>query len=100
MARTAAGGRSAGDVTGAAFAGQARGRAVERGSWRSRQAAPLGIHCAIAGIALPSPASVALHERLGFVRAGHFHEIGMKFGRWVDVGYWERRFPEVRATRG
>jgi phosphinothricin acetyltransferase len=60
----------------------------------------LGTHCVVGGIALPNPASVALHERLGFVRAGHFHEIGMKFGRWVDVGYWERRFPEVRATRG
>ena len=60
----------------------------------------LGIHCAVGGIALPNPASVALHERLGFVRAGHFHEIGRKFGRWVDVGYWERRFPELRVTRG
>lgn len=59
----------------------------------------LGIHCAIAGIALPNPASVALHERLGFVRAGQFREIGRKFGRWVDVGYWALRFPEVRATR-
>ena len=72
---------------------------MERGSWRSRQAAPLGIHCAIAGIALPSPASVVLHERLGFVRAAQFREIGRKFGRWVDVGYWALGFPEVRATR-
>ncbi len=59
----------------------------------------LGIHCAVAGIALPNSASVALHQRLGFVRAGQFREIGRKFGRWVDVGYWARRFPGVRATR-
>jgi len=60
----------------------------------------LRIHCAVGGIALPNPASVALHEKLGFVRAGHFHEIGLKFGRWVDVGYWELVFRALRAARG
>ncbi len=54
---------------------------------------PLGVHRAIGGIALPNPASVALHERLGFVKIGQFHEIGLKFGRWLDVGYWEIRLP-------
>ncbi len=54
---------------------------------------PLGVHCAVGGIALPNPASVALHERLGFVKIGQFHEIGRKFGRWLDVGYWEIRLP-------
>ncbi len=48
-----------------------------------------GLHAAIGGIALPNPASVALHEKLGFVHIGHFREVGWKFGRWVDVGYWE-----------
>ena len=52
---------------------------------------PLNIHCAIGVIALPNPASVALHEKLGFIKAGHFHEIGLKFGQWIDVGYWELR---------
>jgi len=46
-------------------------------------------HCAIGGIALPNPASVALHEKLGFARIGEFKEVGWKLGRWVDVGYWE-----------
>ncbi len=36
-----------------------------------------------------NPASVALHEKLGFVPIGRFREVGFKFGRWVDVGYWE-----------
>jgi phosphinothricin acetyltransferase len=40
-------------------------------------------------IALPNPASIALHERLGFSKVGHFHEVGFKFGRWIDVGYWQ-----------
>jgi phosphinothricin acetyltransferase len=49
----------------------------------------LGVHCAVGGIALPNPASIALHEKLGFKKVGQFVEIGRKFDRWVDVGYWE-----------
>ena len=52
---------------------------------------PLSIHCAVGVIALPNAASVALHEKLGFIKAGHLHEIGLKFGQWIDVGYWELR---------
>jgi len=48
------------------------------------------IHVAIGGIALPNEASVALHERLGFVKVAHFREVGYKFDRWIDVGYWQR----------
>ncbi|MEM0968922.1 MAG: arsinothricin resistance N-acetyltransferase ArsN1 family B [Verrucomicrobiota bacterium] len=47
------------------------------------------LHSVIAGIALPNPASIALHEKLGFVKAGQFREVGRKFDRWIDVGYWE-----------
>lgn len=50
-----------------------------------------GCHLAIAGIALPNEASVALHERMGFGKVAHFGEVGFKFGRWLDVGYWELR---------
>lgn len=46
-------------------------------------------HVVIAGIALPNPASVALHERFGFRASGVFRQVGYKFQRWVDVGYWE-----------
>ena len=49
----------------------------------------LNIHCAIGGIALPNDASVGLHEKLGFRRIGQFAEVGWKFDRWIDVGYWE-----------
>ncbi|MGH8085997.1 MAG: arsinothricin resistance N-acetyltransferase ArsN1 family B [Lysobacter sp.] len=48
-----------------------------------------GMHVAIGGIALPNPASIALHEKLGFRKVGQFDEVGFKFGRWVDVGYWQ-----------
>ncbi len=47
-------------------------------------------HAAFAGIALPNPASVALHEALGFRHLGTYREVGFKFGRWHDVGWWQR----------
>jgi len=48
-----------------------------------------GVHLVVGGIALPNDASVALHEKMGFKKVAHFSEVGLKFGRWIDVGYWE-----------
>ena len=48
------------------------------------------MHMAFAGIALPNPASVALHESMGFTPVGIYREVGFKFGRWHDVGWWQR----------
>lgn len=48
-----------------------------------------GVHAVIGGISLPNPASVALHEKFGMKRVARFPEVGFKFGRWVDVGYWQ-----------
>jgi len=48
-----------------------------------------GYHSIIGGAALPNPASIALHEKLGFVKVAHFKEVGRKFDQWIDVGYWE-----------
>jgi L-amino acid N-acyltransferase YncA len=42
-----------------------------------------------AGIALPNPASVGLHEALGFTRIGVYERAGYKLGRWHDVGWWQ-----------
>jgi len=49
-----------------------------------------GVHVALAGIALPNEASVAIHERFGMRKVAHLEEVGFKLGRWVDVGYWQR----------
>ncbi len=46
-------------------------------------------HAVIAGISLPNDASIALHEKFGFAKVAHFREVGYKYGRWIDVGYWE-----------
>ncbi len=48
-----------------------------------------GTHVVIGGIALPNPASIALHEKFGMNKAAHFREVGFKFGKWIDVGYWQ-----------
>jgi phosphinothricin acetyltransferase len=48
-----------------------------------------GVHAVIGGAALPNPASVALHERLGFEKVAQFRQVGFKFGKWVDVAYWQ-----------
>ena len=46
-------------------------------------------HRAIAGVTLPNPASVGLHEGLGFKPVGVFTQVGYKFDQWHDVGFWE-----------
>jgi phosphinothricin acetyltransferase len=48
------------------------------------------IHRVVAIIALPNPASVALHEAFGFQNAGTLHEVGRKFDRYWDVAHYER----------
>ena len=46
------------------------------------------IHTLIAGITLPNERSIALHEKFGFKKTAHFEEVGYKFNKWLDVGYW------------
>jgi phosphinothricin acetyltransferase len=48
------------------------------------------IHTFIAGITLPNPASIALHERFGFKPCGVMHAVGLKFGSYWDVAWYER----------
>ena len=48
-----------------------------------------GMHTVIAGIALPNESSIALHEKMGLEKVAHFKEVGRKFDRWIDVGYWQ-----------
>jgi L-amino acid N-acyltransferase YncA len=48
-----------------------------------------GFFNAYAGIALPNPASVALHESLGFEKIGVYRRVGFKHGAWHDVGWWQ-----------
>lgn len=47
-----------------------------------------GFYNAYAGATLPNPASVGLHESVGFRPVGIYHEVGYKLGAWHDVGWW------------
>lgn len=105
-------GESDGRVLGYAYAGEHRSRpayrwsvdvsvyvgerhrraGVGRGLYESLFAvlALQGFQNAYAGIALPNPASVGLHESMGFTPVGVYHEVGYKHGEWHDVGWWQR----------
>lgn len=48
-----------------------------------------GLRWACAGITLPNPASVRLHESARFEPVGVYRQIGYKFGAWHDVGWWQ-----------
>jgi L-amino acid N-acyltransferase YncA len=100
-------------VSGFAFAGRHRERAAYRwsadvsiylaadatgrGTGRSLYVqllpavAALGYVSVFAGIALPNPASVALHEAMGFTQVGIYRDVGFKLGEWRDVGWYQRR---------
>jgi phosphinothricin acetyltransferase len=73
-----------------------RRRGVGRGLYESLFAilAAQGYFNAYAGISLPNPASVALHESMGFERIGVYRRVGYKLGRWHDVGWWQRTLNE------
>ncbi|MEM1405433.1 MAG: N-acetyltransferase family protein [Bacteroidota bacterium] len=55
----------------------------------------LKLHAVLAGITLPNEASMVLHEKLGFTKVGKLKEVGYKFEKWADVGYWELIFNEL-----
>ena len=48
------------------------------------------VHTIVAGVSLPNPASLSLHERFGFRPVGVFHAVGRKFDRFWDVAWFER----------
>ena len=55
-----------------------------------------GFYNAYAGIALPNPASVRLHEAVGFRPVGVYRRVGYKLDAWHDVG-WHLALRERRA---
>jgi L-amino acid N-acyltransferase YncA len=54
-----------------------------------KQLKSMGCHAIIGGISLPNESSIRLHEKLGLEKVAHFKEVGCKFEKWIDVGYWE-----------
>jgi len=55
---------------------------------------------AYAGITLPNPGSVRLHESMGFSTVGVYSRVGFKFGRWHDVVWMQLRLSEKPEPAG
>ena len=62
------------------------------------QAVAMQKHIMIAGIDADNAVSIKLHESLGFIKVGHFHEVGFKFGRWLDLVFLECRLTATNQT--
>jgi L-amino acid N-acyltransferase YncA len=69
---------------------EARRRGVGRALYASLIAALSlqGFYNVYAGATLPNPASVGLHESVGFRAVGVYRGVGYKLGAWHDVGWW------------
>ncbi|BDI08108.1 GNAT family N-acetyltransferase [Sphaerotilus microaerophilus] len=58
-----------------------------------RLAEERGLHVLVGGIDMANRGSIALHEKLGFVHTGTLPQVGFKFGRWLDLGFWQKQLP-------
>ncbi|HAP27412.1 MAG TPA: GNAT family N-acetyltransferase [Achromobacter sp.] len=48
-----------------------------------------GVHVLVGGIDASNQGSIRLHEKLGFVHAGTIRQAGFKFGRWLDLAFYQ-----------
>ncbi|MCA0177187.1 MAG: N-acetyltransferase family protein [Proteobacteria bacterium] len=48
-----------------------------------------GLHALVGGIDATNAASIALHVQLGFVHVGTLPQVGFKFGRWLDLAFYQ-----------
>lgn len=51
------------------------------------------VHVMVGAVDAANEGSLTFHDRLGFARVAHFHEVGRKFGRWLDLVFVEKLFP-------
>jgi phosphinothricin acetyltransferase len=47
------------------------------------------LHAMVGGIDAGNAVSIALHERLGFRHVGTLPQVGFKFGRWLDLAFYQ-----------
>jgi phosphinothricin acetyltransferase len=70
---------------------QQRGRGVGRLLMQDliARARQRDVHVLVGGIDLGNVASIALHVSLGFVHTGTLPQVGFKFGRWLDLAFYQ-----------
>jgi phosphinothricin acetyltransferase len=56
-----------------------------------------GFRTMVAVIGGAEPASIALHEALGFAEVGRLRRVGFKFGRWLDSVYMQRDLKDMSS---
>ena len=61
------------------------------------RATAIGKHVMVAGIEAGNVDSIRLHEKLGFANVGLLPQVGMKFGRWLDLAFLQLTL-DTRAT--
>lgn len=54
-----------------------------------KAAAERQMHTIVAGIDAANENSIKLHERFGFVEVAHFKQVGYKFGKWLDLKFFQ-----------
>ena len=108
----------AGEVIGYAYAGKWKARAAYRHSVElsvylspERHGRGIGkqlyaellrrlrdrdVHSVVGGVAGTNEASMALHRSFGFEKVAVFRDVGHKFGRWIDVTYFQLLLPSSR----
>ena len=62
-------------------------------------ASAMGKHVMLGGVDATNTGSLRMHERLGFQQVAHFHEVGRKFGRWLDLVFVQRFLDTAGAER-
>ncbi|HYP72968.1 MAG TPA: GNAT family N-acetyltransferase [Microbacterium sp.] len=83
---------------GQAATGKGLGRALLEALITASEAA--GIHQMVAVVSdKGAEASIALHERLGFVEVGRMGRVGFKFGRWLGTIYLQKQLKPVKKKR-
>ncbi|MFV5343779.1 GNAT family N-acetyltransferase [Acinetobacter oleivorans] len=54
-----------------------------------RRAQEAELHVLIGCIDATNQASIGLHEKMGFIHAGTFKQVGFKFGQWLDAAFYQ-----------
>jgi L-amino acid N-acyltransferase len=54
------------------------------------EASQRNVHTLVGAIDLQNTASIGLHQRLGFEHAGTIRQAAFKFGRWLDLAFYQR----------
>lgn len=63
------------------------------------RARAIGKHVMVAAVASENTGSIVLHERLGFVETGRMPQVGVKFGRWLDLTFLQLTLDDAPAPR-